>query len=163
MTFRPVTPGDYQSISILLTEAFERPVEQKLVQQLRIDGDLVFEMVYTDKKENLIGYIAFSQMQNPAKTVGLAPMAVAKSAQQSGIGTELGNVALIQVRDLLKPEAIFVLGDPAYYTRFGFSIENAARFETVYPKDYFMVLGLGNNNLENLPTNVRYAKAFEAL
>ena len=57
---------------------------------------------------------------------------------------------------------IYLLGDPAYYSRFGYSLEAAAPFDCVYSGPHFMALPL----VEPLPVSggeLRYAPAFEAL
>jgi len=53
-----------------------------------------------------------------------------------------------------------VLGDPAYYERFGFTTWMAAKFETHYPKQYFMALELKPEALENRSGKVIYAEPF---
>jgi putative acetyltransferase len=57
--------------------------------------------------------------------------------------------------------AIFVLGSPRYYQRFGFDVEAAKGFSSPYTGGHFMVLRL----CETLPTTgeLRHATAFAAL
>ena len=56
---------------------------------------------------------------------------------------------------------VFVLGDPAYYTRFGYCPAAAAAFESTYAGPYFMALRLN----EDAPKSgkVRYPAAFDGL
>ena len=56
-----------------------------------------------------------------------------------------------------------MLGDPGYYTRFGFSVEAAARFPGKYPAEYTMVLALNATDLSALPPALVYAPAFGAV
>ena len=44
-------------------------------------------------------------------------------------------------------EGIFVLGDPAYYERFGFSVSAAEKFKSPYAGPYLMLLILNEDSL----------------
>ena len=88
------------------------------------------------------------------------PVGVVSSIQRKGIGSRL-------VRDGLERcrhegyDAVVVLGDPKYYSRFGF--ECASRYElgNEYGVDEeFMVLGLRNGTLQDVRGTVRYAPEF---
>ncbi len=57
---------------------------------------------------------------------------------------------------------MFLLGEPEYYARFGFSIEAAAGFETPYPSDHFMAIELQPGGLEEKGVVV-YAAPFLTL
>ena len=56
---------------------------------------------------------------------------------------------------------MFVLGNPAYYTRFGFALDAAQPFTCVYAGPYFMALRLA----DTAPRAgiVRYPAVFEGL
>lgn len=72
---------------------------------------------------------------------GLGPLSVRTDRQGQGIGAAL-------VRDGLErlhshgAKGCVVLGDPAYYCRFGFEQDAALRYEGA-PPDYFMRLSFG--------------------
>ena len=55
---------------------------------------------------------------------------------------------------------IFVLGNPSYYKRFGFSVEAAASFPCRYAGPHFMALNLTETMT---PAALIYAPAFNAL
>ena len=57
---------------------------------------------------------------------------------------------------------VFVLGDPGYYGRFGFSAAAAAPFESPYAGPYLMALALGEGPLPGFG-RFDYAPAFGAL
>ncbi len=57
-------------------------------------------------------------------------------------------------------EAVFVLGEPGYYDRFGFSAQLARGFMSPYAGEYFMVLPLGGPDLPASSGRAIYADAF---
>jgi putative acetyltransferase len=67
-----------------------------------------------------VGYIAFSHAYNGKDICGLhlAPLAVNPQYQKQGIGSEMLRFALRQ--DVIKNMPIYVLGDTAFYQKFGF-------------------------------------------
>ena len=74
-----------------------------------------------------------------AATVALAPLAVLPERQRGGVGRALVDHAHRLLRD--RGEALsIVLGDPAYYGRFGYSRERARAFSSAYQCDAFQAL-----------------------
>ncbi len=122
---RPVTPEDYDKITHLLDQAFtDSRSESTLVTQLRRHGKSICEWV-VDDANGIVGYICYSRAFRGHEMIGyhLAPVAVRIDAQRRGIGSSLILESLKKVGDGCSP--VFVLGDPLYYHRFGFSlIEN---------------------------------------
>jgi predicted N-acetyltransferase YhbS len=57
-------------------------------------------------------------------------------------------------------DALFLLGDPDYYKRFGFNISN---LKSDYRVEHFQELELTRNCLVNLKSKVTYANAFLSL
>jgi predicted N-acetyltransferase YhbS len=94
----------------------------------------------------------------PSRTVLLAIVSVFPSAQRRGLGSRLVREALSRAK-ALGFRAVFVLGDPAFYRRFGF--ESASIFSIAnsngYPSENFMALELeygalaGCDGVETLP------------
>lgn len=120
MKIRKLTPENYAKASALLRQAFPRSTyEVRLVENLHKNGKIVHEWVciHTNK---IIAYIAFTRAYNGSEACGLhlAPLAVAPEFQGQGVGSELLRFALRQ--DVIKTETLFVLGDPGFYTKFGF-------------------------------------------
>ena len=60
-------------------------------------------------------------------------------------------------------EAVFVLGSPDYYTRFGFDVSLASGFQSPYAGPYLMVLALQDSGLPTATGAVSYAPAFDGL
>jgi putative acetyltransferase len=140
--------------------AFGRAAEAMLVGQLRADGDSVISLVAVDR-DCIIGHVMLSRMKAPFNALGLAPVSVHPDRQRSGAGSALVREALRRARQE-GWDAVFVLGDPGFYRRFGFDPERASGFSSPFVGPHFMVLPLK----EPLPAaagRIGYAPAFAAL
>ena len=93
--------------------------------------------------------------------VGLAPVAVRPGRQGEGVGAALIREALERSR-AAGEEMMFVLGEPDYYSRFGFSAEAARPFESPYSGEYFMALRF-NGAPPPRAGKADYAPAFAAM
>lgn len=161
MNIRAATSADFKAIRACDNEAFGQRAEGKLTERLRADGDAEIELV-ADAKGRIVGHILLSRLAAPEKTLALAPLAVLPDRQKKGIGAALVTEAARLARDA-GWNAIFLLGSPAYYSRFGFKVEDAAKFETIYPKEYMMALELRPGALAALSGGIVYAPAFADL
>ena len=157
------TPADYDAIRDVNRLAFQRESEARLVDQLRADGDVVASLVAV-KIDQVVGHIMFSKL--PIETDGevlrgaaLAPMALRPELQRQGIGSALVKRGIQLCRDR-GYVVIVVLGDPAYYSRFGFSAERAKRLRGPYSGDALMALELTRGVLKNGTGALRYPDAF---
>lgn len=162
---RPQRPADAAAIRDLLVQVFETSAEADLVERLRHEGDLVLAMVADHSEHGVIGYAAFPRLRiehtgREFPAVGLAPLAVAEPYRRQGVGADLvgGGVNNLALR---RETLVFVLGDPAYYTRFEFALETARPFECVYAGAYFMALRLSDTAPR--AGHVRYPAAFDGL
>jgi putative acetyltransferase len=162
------THSDEDSIRRLNVLAFDgRTEEADLVDALRTAGDLVLSLVARDEGL-VIGHVAFSRVTiedatgpttNPVGGVALAPVAVQPGLQGRGIGRKLIEAGLQQLSQRGE-SVVLVVGNPAYYTRFGFSIEEAEAFPSAYSGPHFMALVWGDPAA--IPTGpVIYPDAFE--
>jgi putative acetyltransferase len=158
---RPETPADQAAIRTVLTSAFPGPAEADLVERLRDDGDVVVSLVAVDDGQ-VVGHVLLSKMSAPFKALGLAPLAVAPARQGEGIGARLVKAGLEAARDG-GWEGVFLLGDPAYYGRFGFSAALATGFSSPYAGPHFMAISLSGELLPGEKGDVGYARAFSAL
>ena len=160
-TIRPDVPGDAAGVRDVLRAAFQGEAEAKLVDELRADQDIALALVAVDAKENVVGYVAFPRLLvGEMPCIGLAPLAVAPEYQRQGVGDALiarGMLALKQRGEKLA----FVLGDPAYYKRFGFDPQAAAAFTSEYAGRYFMAYRLTADAPRS--GTVHYPPAFERL
>ena len=104
----------------------------------------------------------FSKLQAPGQCLALAPVSVMPNDQRRGVGSDLIRQGLARARRD-NWQAVFVLGEPEYYQRFGFSVELADKFETAYPKQYFMALELDPGSLGERSGVILYGLPFQAL
>jgi putative acetyltransferase len=158
MIIRIETPSDVAAIRVVEEAAFPKPVEARLVDDLRDAGDAVFSLVAVED-ESVVGHAMFSKMTASFPALALGPVAVLPGQQRTGIGSLL-------IRDgLARSEAagwagIFVLGNPAYYGRFGFRVDQASGFESPYAGPHLMALALGGGDLPTRSGRIQYAPAF---
>jgi putative acetyltransferase len=168
MIVRPETAGDIAAIGDVIRRAFESRneacEEADLVNRLRRDGDMVLSLV-AEQDGQLVGHVGFSRLwivQDARRIPGisLAPLAVAPDRQRKGLGRALVEAGHALLRD--SGEAIaFVLGDPAYYGRFGYSLALAATFDCRYVGPHFQALRLSSSAPD--AGSVEYAPAFNGL
>ena len=162
---RPSTPVDANAIREVHLAAFPTPLEADLVDRLTREGDSVNSLVAEDKAA-IVGHVLLSRMRvegdgRTFRALGLAPVAVLPARQGSGIGGALIRQALEQARRAGE-ELIFLVGEPDYYCRFGFSAETAARFSSPYSGPYWMALALNDRPLPS-SGKAEYAAAFAEL
>ena len=123
---------DHPAIDALVRSAFGRGEEGELVARLRTDEDVIFEMV-AEEAGVVVGHILISRLWDDSDELyaALAPLAVAPARQGDGQGSALVRAALEGSREF-GCHGVLVLGDPAYYGRFGFSAEAAQAVSAPY-------------------------------
>lgn len=160
MIVRDEEVGDIPGIRKSVEAAFRSPLEANLIDRLRADGDSVISLVAIENG-HIVGHILFSKMTAPFRALGLGPVSVMPDRQSSGIGSRL-------IREGLKRagneawQGVFVVGNPSYYKRFGFSPGRAVGFASPYAGPHLMMLSLKGD----IPANtgkIDYAPAFAAL
>jgi lincosamide nucleotidyltransferase A/C/D/E len=135
---RSETINDQDAIRENHRLAFGGPAEAKLVEDLRQSGDAVISLV-AERDSRIIGHVLFSKLKAPMKALGLAPVAVHPSFQKQGVGLALIREGLDQAKED-GWMCVFVLGDPAYYGRFGFRVEAAKGYNSPYSGGHFMAV-----------------------
>lgn len=122
MTIRAESSGDIAAIRALNLAAFDGDAEAGLVDRLRHEADPYLSLVAVVDGA-IAGHIVFSPATldaDPAlPALALGPMAVLPARQREGIGSALVRAGLERCREL-GVKAVFVLGHPLYYPRFGF-------------------------------------------
>jgi putative acetyltransferase len=163
LVIRLAEPDDRAAIGKLLDAAFEGPAESALVEQLVADGDVVLELVATHETE-IVGHLLFSRLRvedgrAAFDAVALAPLAAIPSSQRTGIGTALVENAHHMLQEAGETLSV-VLGDPAYYGRFGYGHDRAAGFDCQWQGEALQAVAWGA-----APATGRlvYAPAFAAL
>ncbi|GLK84868.1 GNAT family N-acetyltransferase [Ancylobacter defluvii] len=160
MLIRDEQPGEAAAIHALVRDAFDGPDEADLINRLRAAGDAIVSFVAEEDGE-IVGHILLSPIAAAFPALALAPLAVGPDRRAHGIGGELVRHAIGHA-GAMGWRAIFVLGDPAYYQRFGFSAEAAAGFASPYAGPHLMVLPLGGA-LPATQGTLRHAPAFAEL
>jgi putative acetyltransferase len=163
-TLRPEAAGDEASIYDLITRAFA-PMpfadgdEQDLVDRLRERGELALSLVALNPEGTIIGHVAFSPATIDHADCGwlqMAPVAVCPTWQHRGIGSALIATGITDLRHK-GTNGVAVVGNPAYYERFGFTIIPGLSPLSEHDAKYFRAMAL----IGNAPSGtLRYASAF---
>jgi putative acetyltransferase len=159
MIIRDEQPDDADAVYALVSAAFGQAAEAELVRALHRDGDAVIALV-AEAEGRVVGQVMFSRMGAPFRALALAPVAAEPSGQGRGVGSALIRAGIERAR-AEGWDAIFVLGDPPYYERFGFAAETAAGFSSPYAGQHFM--GLALRPLASTEGELVHARAFAAL
>lgn len=150
MRIREAQASDAKGIRGVHLAAFgdEGPVVSDLALTLIADESAKPILVLVAESENgVVGSIVFSSVHIPCLESGplyiLAPLAVAPEMQCMGVGSQLIESGLTALRER-GAELAFVLGNPRYYGRFGFTTGHKVRapYDLPYP-DAWMCLPLG--------------------
>ena len=117
----------------------------------------------------VVGHLLFSPVQidgcgfDPPIMVGLAPVGVLPEYQGRGIGSRLIREGFDACREAGYGAAV-VLGEPGYYSRFGFERASGKGLGNEYGVDeYFMVVELSNGTLDSVSGTVRYREEFREI
>lgn len=161
MIIREAGASDYPAIHSLTEAAFGWDAEAHLIAALRASDDAVYDLV-ADQDGTIVGHVLLSALTAPPGALALAPVSVAPDHQRQGIGSALIHHSIGRAT-AAGWFAIFLLGDPSYYTRFGFSLAAAEKFETEYPREFFMALALKPDAFKSMPKKVEYPAPFREL
>lgn len=164
ITIRPETPSDEDGIEQVTRRAFlshpySQQTEQFIIRALRADQALSVSLV-AKEDGHIVGHIAFSpaSISNGATGwYGLGPISVEPERQRRGIGRVLMEKGLAELRKMGANGCVLV-GDPAFYTRFGFANNPALVLEGV-PQEFFLSLSLGTSSTHG---KVQFHPAFQA-
>jgi putative acetyltransferase len=167
MLIRGEQPGDIAAIHRVHAAAFPTDGEARLVDALRAAGRLTVSIVAL-QGDKIVGHVAFSPVEVAGKPgagtgVGLAPLAVVPEHQRKGIGSRLVREGLAACKRG-GAALVVVLGEPAFYQRFGFARASDFGFSNEYGAvDEFMVIVFDTHTV--LPTGgiVQYAPEFGSL
>jgi len=165
---RDESAEDISSVFVVNRAAFEGPEEATLVDRLRVAAAPLVSLV-AETEGQVIGHILFSPVfvetgAGDRLCMGLGPMAVLPTFQNRGVGSELVNRGLARCREL-EAAAVFVLGHPDYYPRFGFqpAAPRGFRYKKERFDPFFFVIELEEGFRETASGLVRYHSAFDAV
>ena len=166
LEIRRETASDHEAVSRVVTLAFGRENVARLVDALRDAGRVLLSLVAEDNGA-IVGHIMFSRMTidsgpitHPA--VCLSPLGVIPTRQGQGIGGRLIQAGLAELRDA-GHGAVFLLGHPSYYPRFGF--RPARDFGVHYQddRDAFMAIELYPGSLATASGAAHFAPEFDTV
>jgi putative acetyltransferase len=136
---RDETPRDRDAVCALHRATFaDEPAVVRIVDDLNRSGDAVISLV-AEHETDIVGHILFSHLGAPMRALTLSPLGVHPDFQRAGIGSALVRKGLERARQD-QWQAVFVLGSPAYYGRFGFDAAAAAGYTSPYYGWPFMAL-----------------------
>ena len=174
MLIRRATADDATTIHDILIDAFTRrfgsTVEAGLAAQLVMDGDVPPELnLVAELDGQVVGHSVTSRgavvhsdgTETPA--LGLGPIGVAPDLQRGAVGTALMHASL-GAADALGEPIVALLGDPAFYGRFGFVTSTDVGIAA--PDEnwgvHFQVRTLSTHTPDLVGT-FRYAAAFDSV
>lgn len=155
MLIRDEQASDIPLIRAIVSEAFKtmpfsNQTEAGIVDRLRVGSALTLSLVAVENGE-IVGHIAFSPVTIDGRHgswYGLGPVAVRPDRQGRGIGQALVREGLERLKSLGAHGCVLV-GEPAFYGRFGFRTRPGLRFAGA-PPEYFLVLAFG----EEIPSGI---------
>ncbi|PWI35258.1 GNAT family N-acetyltransferase [Vibrio albus] len=166
MLIRTEAPADILPVDRLLKSTFPTDAEANLVMRLRENGRLTLSLVACSDEGEVIGYVLFSPVLIDGEDIGwqgLAPVAVKEECRNQGVAAELIREGFESLRDFGYPACV-VLGNPAYYSRFGF--EDAAQYKMHcrwdVPAGAFQVIELEKEVFTGKQGLVEYCPEFSA-
>ncbi len=170
ITIRPETAADLDAIDAVTLAAFHQhphhapgaPVtEHVIIRRLREAGALSLSLV-AEQAGQIVGHCSFSPIRiqhQPSDWLVLAPVSVLPSLQSQGIGSQLIRAGLQTLRERGVP-GVVVLGEPAYYQRFGFHAQHQLEPDGA-PQEFFFALPLQAGGASALPQgSVQFHAAF---
>ncbi len=167
MEIRAEQPADRPAVRDLLVAAFGQPDEAELVERLRAAAQPWLALVAVGDG-GILGQVMFTpvtlQGQPALPLMALAPLAVLPARQGQGIGTALVRAGLAACA-AAGAHGVIVLGEPHYYSRFGF--RPAASFGIGWrpglPEGALMAAELQPAALADAVGTIRFHPAFDGL
>jgi putative acetyltransferase len=162
---RPEAYPDQAAIRRVNMDVFGRLAEANLVDVLRRHRQIILSLV-AEIEQEIVGHAILTQvMLMPSvpglRMLGLGPVAVRPPVRRRGIGSALVRQA-IGTAEAEGWQAVVVLGEPQYFSRFGFVPAQRFGLATEFraPADSFLVLELGRGTLDGVRGVVRYQPEF---
>jgi len=161
---RPEIAADRDRVFAVVEAAFGHRLEADLVDALRRSASPQLSLV-AEAHGVVVGHVFFSpvtiESARPAPPVAqLSPVAVLPDHQRQGVGTRLIRAGLSQCA-AMGWRAVFLVGNPAYYSRFGFRMAGPSGFSYPGPHDpYLQLLELSSGVLSGVGGRIRLHPAF---
>ncbi|MFZ0099487.1 MAG: N-acetyltransferase [Gemmobacter sp.] len=129
---RATTPSDLPALATLYAAAFPDEDLMPLVRRLLTEVPDIISLVAEAAAQEPIAHIAITPCltDGPDHAALLGPLGVAPAHQRQGLGAALIRAGIARL-NADRVTCLLVLGDPAYYGRFGFQPET--RVAPPYP------------------------------
>jgi len=168
MIIRRETPEDVDAIRDVTAAAFATPdggpaAEVPLIDELR-ESDAwlpTLSLVAVDASGEVIGHVLCTRGRvDDVPALGLGPLSVRPDRQRAGVGLALMHAVLGAAEASGEP-LVALLGDPAYYSRFGFRASTDHRISPPVREwgTYFQVRTLADHDSDTRGT-FTYAEPF---
>lgn len=134
---RESLPSDHPSIEELYPRAFPDEDLLPLVRELLAERQLVLSFVAI-VENNVVGHLIFTICGiagRPEKIALLGPLAIAPAWQRQGFGISIVRAGLRRLK-IEGIRRVCVLGDPDYYSRFGFERDDQVIPPYPLPKEW---------------------------
>lgn len=121
LVVRRERPADIPAVQVLTRDAFGQDLERDLLAALRADeGWLPALSLVAERDGEVVGHVVVTRGDvSGVPAVGLGPISVLPALQRSGVGSALVHV-VCAVAEASGESLAVLLGEPAYYARFGF-------------------------------------------
>ena len=126
MLIRRETAADEDAVTAVTAAAFrspdnDPPVEVGLLAGLRRDAGWIPELsLVAVADDEVVGHVVCTRATVGGRpALGLGPLSVRPDRQRQGFGQALVH-AVLEAADAMGEPLVGLLGDPAYYARFGF-------------------------------------------
>ncbi len=152
---------DVRDVHLAAFDQGERDIVSKLATDLLSEETTPQTIsLVAESQGDVVGHVAFSPV-----TIGtgensqgyiLAPLAVKPDHQKRRIGSKLIEIGTQQLSEM-GVHILFVYGDPAYYSRFGFSADAAAGYTPPYTLQYpfgWLGIALKERSTETSPIKI---------
>lgn len=162
MIIKRETEEEFAQIFNFVERAFQTAkvsngLEQEFVNQLRSSSNYIPELaLVAEENDKIIGHIMLTKTYiiiggSKFEVLLLAPLSVALEHRNTGVGTKLIHESFALAK-AMGYTAVFLIGDPAYYHRFGF--KSSVEFGVIQlhniPDEYVMAYELVPNALHGV-------------
>jgi putative acetyltransferase len=164
---RAERPGEADAVRAIHLAASPTWMAAALVDRLRDDGDALISLI-AEADGEFFGHVLFSPvtLDPPAKPIAgaaLAPVAVLPAHRGRHLGSRLVLAGLESCREA-DVDFVVVLGDPVFYSRFGFRSAQRVGLDDPWNGGVaFQAVELKSGCLSGYRGLVRYPPAFENL
>ncbi|MCA1834734.1 MAG: N-acetyltransferase [Actinobacteria bacterium] len=130
VSIREELPADHDAIYQVEKAAFDTPLQAEIVERLRMQVKPFLSLVAVADAD-VVGHICFSpatiEGEPSIEAAQLSPLAVRPDHHGRGIGSALIREGIKRCRPV-GWSLVFLLGDPKFYSRFGFQLAASLGF-----------------------------------